>query len=88
MFFSKTSNAIGHVVAGIAIEYYVLLPPGSIQGQVPEEVLFRLGVVDGPFAMVWGLIAAFFYAGYRIDKGSYEKVQEQLKVQRAEKESD
>jgi len=86
-FFAKTSNAIGHVIAGIAIEYYVLLPPGSIQGQVPDDVLFRLGVVDGPFAMVWGLIAAFFYAGYRIDKSSYERVQSQLKIQRAENES-
>ena len=82
-FFSKTSNAIGHVVAGIAIEYYVLLPPGSIQGQVPGDVLFRLGVVEGPFAMVWGLIAALFYAGYRIDRDSYERVQAQLKEQRS-----
>ena len=82
-FFSNTSNAIGHVVAGIAIEYYVLLPPGSIQGQVPGDVLFRLGVVEGPFAMVWGLIAALFYAGYRIDRDSYERVQAQLKEQRS-----
>ena len=87
-FFAKASNAMGHVVAGFAIEYYILIEPGSIQGQVPEDVLFRLGVIDGPFAMVWGLIAAFFYAGYRINKSSYEKVQEQLKLQRAEKESD
>ena len=82
-FFAKTSNAIGHVVAGIAIEYYVLLPPGSVQGQFPEDVLFRLGVIEGPFAMIWGLIAAIFYAGYRIDKGSYERVQKQLKQQRS-----
>jgi len=83
-FFAKTSNGIGHVIAGFAIEYYILIEPGSIQGQVPEDVLFRLGVIDGPFAMVWGLIAAFFYAGYRINKTSYEKVQQQLRVQRSE----
>ena len=82
-FFSKTSNGIGHVVAGMAIEYYVLLPPGSIQGQVPADVLFRLGVVEGPFAIVWGLIAALFYAGYRVDRASYERVQEQLREQRS-----
>ncbi|MGB1424726.1 MAG: hypothetical protein ACPG7B_15415, partial [Pseudomonadales bacterium] len=58
--------------------YYVLLPPGSIQGQVPEDVLFRLGVVDGPFAMIWGLIAAFFYAGYRINKTDHQRIQAQL----------
>ncbi len=79
-FFAKTSNAIGHVIAGFAIEYYVLLPPGSIQGQVPDDVLFRLGIVDGPFAMVWGLIAAFFYAGYRINKTDHERIQTQLKA--------
>jgi Na+/melibiose symporter-like transporter len=60
-----------------------LLPPGSIQGQVSGDVLFRLGVVEGPFAMVWGLIAALFYAGYRIDRDSYERVQAQLKEQRS-----
>ena len=82
-FFAKTSNAIGHVIAGFAIEYYVLLPPGSVQGQVPEDVLFRLGVVDGPFAMIWGLIAALFYAGYRINKGDHDKIQERLRARKA-----
>jgi Na+/melibiose symporter-like transporter len=30
--------------------------------------------------MVWGLIAAFFYAGYRINKTDHERIQTQLKA--------
>ena len=39
-FFSKTSNAIGHVVAGIAIEYYVLLPLVRFKGRSPGTYCF------------------------------------------------
>ena len=60
-FFAKAMNAIGHVVAGFALEFYILLDRSSPPGEVPEDVVFRLGMVDGPFAMVGGLIAGAFY---------------------------
>ena len=81
-FFAKTTNGIGHVVAGVALDYYILLEPHAKPGEVAPDVLFRLGIVDGPFAMVWGLIAACLYAGYRIDKRYHAEIREQLEARR------
>ncbi len=82
-FFAKVTNGIGHLVAGIAIDYYIFLPPGAVPGDVPDDVLFRLGVVDGPFAMLFGLIAACIYAGYRIDRDYHEEIKSKLAEIRA-----
>ena len=76
--FSKATNAFGHIVAGFAIEYYIKLPPNSEMGGVADDVVLRLAVVDGPFAMFWGIIAAFVYAGYKIDKQRHTEIREQL----------
>lgn len=79
-FFSKAMNAVGHVVAGFALEYYVMLPPGSVPGEVSEDVIFRLGVVDGPLAMIGGIIAAFVYFGYRLDKSTHQQIRRLLEA--------
>jgi Na+/melibiose symporter-like transporter len=34
--------------------------------------------VDGPFAMIFGLIAAVIYGGYRIDRTYHEKITDKL----------
>lgn len=82
-FFSKAMNAVGHIVAGFALQYYILLPPKSVPGEVSDDVIFRLGIVDGPFAMVGGVIAGLVYLGYRIDKASHAEIQERLKERAA-----
>jgi Na+/melibiose symporter-like transporter len=82
-FFSKAMNAVGHIVAGFALQYYVLLPPKSVPGEVSDDIIFRLGVVDGPFAMVGGVIAGMVYLGYRIDKAAHAEIQVRLKERAA-----
>ncbi len=86
-FFAKVTNGIGHLVAGIALDYYVHLPPGAKPGEVPEDVLFRLGIVDGPFAMIFGLIAAVIYAGYRIDRAYHDEIKIKLAQRREQAQS-
>ena len=71
---------MGHVVAGFALEYYVMLPPGSVPGEVSEDVIFRLGVVDGPLAMIGGIIAGFVYFGYRLDKSTHQQIRRLLEA--------
>ena len=45
---------------------------------VADDVIFRLGIIDGPFAMFWGVIAAFVYLNYRIDRKRYDEIRAQL----------
>ena len=76
-FFAKVTNGIGHIVAGIALDA-VEFPIGVAASEIPPDKIFALGLIDGPFAMVWGLIAALIYTGYKIDKQTLECIQQQL----------
>lgn len=76
-FFAKSTNGIGHVVAGVALDF-IEFPTGAVPGQVDADKIFALGIIDGPFALIWGLIAAIFYAGYRITRAYHADVQRQL----------
>ena len=80
--FSKTSSGIGHFIAGIALTY-IEFPKQSVPGEIPAEIIYDLGLVDGPFAMIWGLIAAFFYARYKITKKSHAEIKEKLEAKNA-----
>ncbi len=81
-FFAKATNGVGHVVAGIALDI-IEFPQGMAASQIHPDKIYALGIVDGPFAMIWGLIAAVIYGGYKIDKAYYERIRQGLK----EKES-
>lgn len=72
-FFAKATNGIGHVVAGIALDI-IDFPRGVAASEIDPDKIYALGILDGPFAMIWGLIAAVIYAGYRIDKASHARV--------------
>ena len=77
--FSKTSNGIGHVIAGVALDF-IAFPSKAVPGEIAEETLFKLGLIDGPFAMIWGLIAVFFYARYKITKKLHAEIKAKLAV--------
>ena len=77
--FAKTSSGIGHVVAGLALDF-INFPTNSKPGEISNETIFHLGLIDGPFAMIWGLIAAFFYARYKITKQSHQIIKADLQI--------
>ncbi len=76
-FFAKVTNGIGHVVAGIALDI-IEFPRGVEASQIHPDKIYALGIIDGPFAAVWGLIAAALYAGYRIDQTYHARIQAAL----------
>ena len=80
-FFAKVTNGIGHVVAGVALDV-IEFPRGVPASEIAPEKIYALGIIDGPFAMVWGLIAAVIYSGYRIDKAYHGEVQQDLAARR------
>jgi Na+/melibiose symporter-like transporter len=76
-FFAKSTNGVGHIVAGIALDF-IDFPTHGVAGEIDADKVFALGIIDGPFAMAWGLIAACFYTGYRINHGYHKQIQKQL----------
>lgn len=81
-FFAKLDSSIGHGIATLAL-WAIEFPKNATPGQVDEEIIWWLGFIEGPTTIAAGLIAAGFYAQYRINKGSYEATKVALAKQRS-----
>ena len=81
-FFAKVDDAIGHVIAGIAIDL-IAFPLQAVPGQVEADVIWKLGFVDAVVSLVPGLIAVCFYSLYRMDRAKHAEMQAELERRRA-----
>jgi GPH family glycoside/pentoside/hexuronide:cation symporter len=78
-FFSQVTTGLGHVVAGVAIDL-IGFPAGAKVGEVPQDVVFRLGLVDGPATAIPALAAVYFYGRYAIDRKRLAEIQSELRI--------
>lgn len=88
-FFSKLTSGLGHLFAGVAIDW-IGFPAGASRDMVdaiPAEVLFDFGVVAGPLSQVPGWIALFFYARYDIDRARHAEIRRELDARGATSDS-
>ncbi|HIG39435.1 MAG: MFS transporter [bacterium] len=81
-FFAKASSGLGHLIAGIAIDI-IEFPVGAEPGTIAEETIFNLGLIDGPFAVVPGVIAVVFYLQYKLTRSKHAEIQAELKERHA-----
>jgi Na+/melibiose symporter-like transporter len=81
-FFAKASSGLGHLFAGIAIDV-ISFPVGAEPGTVAPDTLFKLGLVDGPIAVVPGAIAVFFYLKYNLTRARHTQIQAELNARHA-----
>jgi Na+/melibiose symporter-like transporter len=80
-FFAKADNALGHFIAGICLDL-IAFPEMAKPGAVNEETLWTLGLIESPLAIIPGLVAAGFYAGYRIDRRRHLEMRAALATNR------
>jgi Na+/melibiose symporter-like transporter len=76
-FFSKLSTGFGHILAGLAIDI-IHFPTKAKPGEVAQDVLDKLGFVQGPLAALPALIAIYFYGKYAIDRKRHTEIQTAL----------
>ena len=81
-FFAKADNALGHFLAGLTLDL-IAFPVKSKPGEVDPDVIYWLGVIDSPVTIIPGLLAACFYAGYRIDRKRHAEIRRRLETARA-----
>lgn len=78
--FGKGAVSIGHLIAGIALDLFVRLPPNAVPGQLPSDMVVRLGILGGPVMVVGATLSLAFYARYRLTRAEHEAVLAQLKL--------
>ena len=74
------------LVAGFALKY-IGFPENAIPSQLSDDLLFNLGIIDGPFAMIWGFVAIIFYYRYGINRKYHSQIQEQLRLKKSAQSS-
>ncbi len=82
--FAKIDNAIGHFFAGVTLDL-IAFPTRGTPGEVGEDVLWNLGLIDSPLAIIPGLIAAVFYSRYAINRKTYDDNRSRLVALRIER---
>ena len=82
-FFAKLSSGFGHIIAGVALDL-IHFPQGARPGQVAEDVVLKLGILEGPLAVLPAIVAMFFYAAYSIDRARHREIQAALLERRSE----
>ncbi len=76
-FFTKASSGFGHLLGGIAIDL-INFPVGAEPGTVDADMLFKLGLIDGPIAVIPGTIAIFFYMRYNLSRKRHDQIHAEL----------
>ena len=76
-FFGKASSALGHLIAGIALDL-IRFPVGADQASVPAEKLFQLGLIDGPIAVIPAFLGILFYLKFNLTRARHTEIQSAL----------
>lgn len=76
-FFGKATQGLGYGISGFALDAIGFVPD-SVPGQIDPDVIYRMGLLDGPIAVTPAIIALFFYGAYRIDRKHLRTVQADL----------
>jgi glycoside/pentoside/hexuronide:cation symporter, GPH family len=79
---AKIDQAIGSAAAGFVL-LLIAFPEKAKPGSVAPDILYQLALWDGLIAAAPGVIAAFCYGRYRINRATYEATRAALAEKRA-----
>jgi Na+/melibiose symporter-like transporter len=71
-FAGKATSGVGAFLAGIALDL-ISFPRNATPGEVPDEVLFDLGLIYGPSLMFLYLLALLSISFYRITRAGHDR---------------
>lgn len=71
-FVGKAANSLGHLFAGLMLDYSVRMPFNAVPGEVGSAVITRLGIAAGPIMAGAALVSIFFYWKYDLSRAQQE----------------
>ncbi len=81
-FFAKASNSAGHLIAGVLLDVFIVMPFDAVPGQVDQDVILRLALAGGPIMGLASLLAIPMYAKYRLPKAEHQRILDQLEARK------
>jgi Na+/melibiose symporter-like transporter len=80
-FAGKAANGLGTVVGGIALDV-IAFPRQAPPGTVDPDVIFNLGLVQGPLTSIFTLSGLVLYLGYKLDRFRHAEIALELNRRR------
>lgn len=81
-FFGKATTALGMMVSGVGLDV-IGFSANSVPGEVPEDVLVGLGILDAIVPAIPAALAIGFYGSYGIDKRKHREIRDVLRQRRS-----
>ena len=69
----KATSGFGAMIGGVVLDL-IRFPSNAQPGSVDPEVIFRLGVAQGPATSIFTLLSLFFYFQYRLDRNKHAEI--------------
>ena len=69
--------ALDTFLAGVTLDL-IAFPTDVKPGEIDADVVYWLGVMDSPAAIVPALIGIAFYSGYRLNRSKHALLREEL----------
>ena len=86
-FVGKAASAIGLLIGGIGIDL-IGWPTGiETADQVSPDIIFSLGLIDGPIAAIPSLLAIYFYSRFSITRERFSEIRQTLDDIHTQKET-
>jgi len=78
----KAANALGTVFGGLALDA-IAFPRTALPGSVDPDVIWKLGLVQGPLTSVISIVGLLLYMGYRLTRARHEEIVRALNERKA-----
>ncbi len=80
-FFGKLTTGLGHLLAGIGMDF-IAFPTGARPGEIAPEIVTQFGILAGPLTILPALVSIVFYLRYKIDETRHDEIRAALDTQR------
>ena len=77
----KATSAFGLIIGGIVLDL-IAFPTNAVPGEVDPDVIFRLGVAQGPATSIFTLLSLLLYMQYKLNRKKHAEIATQLAARR------
>ena len=83
-FAGKASGALGTMLGGLALDF-IMFPKKALPGTVDPDVIFNLGLVQGPLTSIFTLLGLGLYLRYKLTRSRHAEIVAELDKRRSGK---
>ncbi len=78
----KATSAFGLIIGGIVLDA-IGFPTNAVPGEVDPDVIFRLGVMQGPATSIFTMLSLLLYLQYKLNRTKHAEIATQLAARHA-----